>query len=68
MKAGAAFLLKPARVVQLTAATAAAWYDNQLAMAELSKAKGARFISILQPSPYSSPFDHPTPTSPMCMT
>jgi len=55
------FLLKPARVAQLTAATAAAWYDNQLAMAELSKAKGARFISILQPSPYSSPFDHPTP-------
>jgi lysophospholipase L1-like esterase len=30
-------------------------------MAEMSKAKGARFISILQPSPYSSPFDHPTP-------
>jgi len=55
------YLLKPARVAQLTAATSAAWYDNQLAMAELSKAKGARFISILQPSPYSSPFDHPTP-------
>ncbi len=55
------FLLKPARVAQLTAATAAAWYDNQRAMAEMSKAKGARFISILQPSPYSSPFDHPTP-------
>ena len=55
------FLLKPARVAQLTAATAAAWYDNQLAMAEMSKAKGARFMSILQPSPYSSPFDHPTP-------
>jgi len=55
------YLLKPARVAQLTAATAAAWYDNQLAMAEMSKAQGARFVSILQPSPYSSPFDHPTP-------
>jgi hypothetical protein len=53
-------LTKPDRVAALTAATAKAWYDNQLAMAELSKVKGARFISVLQPSPYSSSFDHPT--------
>ena len=53
-------LSKPARVAALTQATAKAWYDNQFAMAELSKARGARFISVLQPSPYSSAFDHPT--------
>lgn len=53
-------LTKPDRVAALTAATAQAWYDNQLAMAALCKANGARFISILQPSPYSSRFDHPT--------
>jgi hypothetical protein len=52
-------LSKPERVAALTAATAKAWYDNQLAMAELAKARGARFISVLQPSPYSSAFDHP---------
>jgi lysophospholipase L1-like esterase len=54
-------LLEPTRVAELTAATTALWYNNQLAMAEMSEAKGARFISILQPTPYSSPFDHPTP-------
>ena len=59
-KRAPAHLSKPARVAALTAATAKAWYDNQLAMAELSRARGARFISVLQPSPYSSAFDHPT--------
>ena len=59
-KRAPAHLSKPARVAALTQATTKAWYDNQLAMAELSKAKGARFISVLQPSPYSSAFDHPT--------
>ncbi|HEX4572368.1 MAG TPA: SGNH/GDSL hydrolase family protein [Dongiaceae bacterium] len=59
-KRAPAHLSKPTRVAALTAATAKAWYDNQLAMAELSKARGARFISVLQPSPYSSAFDHPT--------
>jgi lysophospholipase L1-like esterase len=53
-------LLKPAKVAELTVATATAWYGNQLAMAEISSAKGARFISILQPTPYSSAFDNPT--------
>src|SRR5262249_15305967 len=57
-------LTKPERVATLTAATAKAWYDNELAMAELSKTKGARFISVLQPSPYSSSFDHPTDVIP----
>jgi lysophospholipase L1-like esterase len=53
-------LAKPQRVAALTAATAKAWYDNQLAMARLCEAKGARFISVLQPSPYSSAFKHRT--------
>jgi len=54
------YLLTPARVADLTVSTATVWYDNELAMSALSKAGGARFISILQPTPYSSAFDHPT--------
>jgi lysophospholipase L1-like esterase len=54
------YLLTPARLADLTVATTTVWYDNQLAMSALSKAGGARFISILQPTPYSSAFDHPT--------
>ncbi len=57
-------LSKPVEVVHLTSATVQAWFDNQLAMAKLSQAKGIRFISILQPTPYSSPFDHPMPDIP----
>ena len=53
-------LLTPARAADLAAAMATVWYNNQLAMSELSKAGGARFISILQPTPFSSGFDHPT--------
>jgi lysophospholipase L1-like esterase len=52
--------LAPARVADLTVSTATVWYDNELAMSALSKAGGARFISILQPTPYSSACDHPT--------
>jgi hypothetical protein len=59
-KRAPAHLAKPERVAALTAATAKAWYASQLAMAALCKAKGARFISVLQPSPYSSAFSHPT--------
>jgi len=54
------YLLTPARLADLTVATTTVWYDNQLAMSALSKAGGARFISVLQPTPYSSAFDHPT--------
>ena len=54
------YLLTPAWVADLTVSTATVWYDNELAMSALSKAGGARFISILQPTPYSSAFDHPT--------
>src|SRR5262249_51959305 len=60
VKRAAGHLSKPQVVANLSAATAMAWYENQLAMAELSKSKGVRFISILQPTPYSSTFDHPT--------
>jgi lysophospholipase L1-like esterase len=50
----------PAEVARLTAATASAWFDNQRAMDEMARKSGARFISILQPSPYSTAYDHPT--------
>jgi lysophospholipase L1-like esterase len=59
-KAPPAHLTQPAEVSQLSAATTTAWYDNQLAMDRTARAVGARFISVLQPTPYSSSFDHPT--------
>lgn len=57
-------LLDRARVAELITATAAAWYENELAMAEMSQDRGARFFSILQPTPYSSTFDYSRPDIP----
>ena len=59
-KVAPAHLADPAAVERLIGRTAKLYRDNHRTMGDKAAAAGARFISVLAPSPYSSSFDHPT--------
>jgi hypothetical protein len=60
MKQPPAHLKDPAAVARLTKETMDIYYRNEVAMAEMAKAKQIRFLTVINPSVYSAVYTHPT--------
>lgn len=56
-----AHLEDPGRIEELTRRSLAAYVANELAMAERARSAGAQFLLAINPTLYSSDYDHPTP-------